>query len=86
MANKIFDQLSRELAKAKDERPSLEKDDKQSETKMIDESTGNTPRPLFFHTSHNSHGDWGKHWAHGGFEEDEPQDNIQPSLNITSSR
>lgn len=77
MANSklLFNQLSAELEKAKQERPKLLKD-KEATSIMLDESTNNTPRPFFFHTSHNSHGDWGKHWAHGGFEEDEVQDNL----------
>lgn len=79
MSNKIFDQLSEQLNKAKLERPKLEGDSKASGSRMLDESTGNTPKPAFFHVSHNSHGDWHKHWAHGDFEEDQNDDSLNPS-------
>jgi len=73
MTSLLAKKLGEELAKAKSERPALEKDTKES-AKILDESTGNTPKPLFFHVSHNSHGDWGKHWAHGGIVEDQSSD------------
>ena len=73
MGNKIIEQLNRELTKAKQERPALEKDVTATNDKILEESSGDAPRPLFFHNSHNSHGDWHKHWAHGGIG-DEPQD------------
>lgn len=82
MSNKIFDQLSEQLNKAKLERPQLDGDSKENGTKMLDESTGNTPKPAFFHVSHNSHGDWGKHWAKGDFEEEQNDDSLNPNQSL----
>lgn len=67
----FFKQLEEQMAKAKEEAPGLDKQDDASLDRLINPDK-NSPRPLFFHGSHNSHGDWGKHWARGDFEDEAP--------------
>ncbi len=82
MGNKILEQLSLELAKAKQERPTLEKDEAAADN-ILEESSGNAPKPMFFHQSHNSHGDWGKHWASGRINDDSEDSQPLPGSNVT---
>jgi len=78
----LWEQLVKELAQGKNEKPALGNDlvnkENKDEQRILDEISGSSPSPLMFHNSHNSHGDWGKHWAHGGYTEDEPTDRTDP--------
>lgn len=83
MANKLFDNLYKELKRAKEENPVLVKDPKlkaESESNELLEKSLAEGKYAFEHNSHNSHGDWGKHWAQGGYEDDDPQDDTNTPI------
>jgi len=75
MAITLFDKLREELNRAKKENPVLDKDLQDDvPSKLLEKSIIGDSQYGFDHVSHNSHGDWGKHWAHGGYEDKEPID------------
>jgi hypothetical protein len=77
MTNILLDSLTKELELAKKENPTLDSDE-DGDSGVLGKSkyTDDSLKFRFLHSSHNSHGDWGKHWAHGSYEDDEPQDDM----------
>lgn len=73
MSFTLLDKLRAELDLAKRENPDLSSHLNSELNPIIEKSANDelSSKVNFDHASHNSHGDWGKHWAHGGYEEDE---------------
>ena len=76
MSITLFGKLRKELELAKKENPVLDDAlEGEDASKLLEKIIA--ADDIFGHGSHNSHGDWGKHWAHGGYEDDEPTDDSQ---------
>lgn len=64
---KLYDSFVNQLKSTNENTLQNDNDKKLKSKLLLKLVSDNDSVPLSMHTSHNSHGDWNKHWAQGAF-------------------